>query len=299
MKKTALLAALMASCSGATLAETITGGLTLSYTQHSQGSADIDTAGLDGRLAIDMDNGLTFGIDLGHSTMSQSGTPFDMTAEFYSIEAGYRFGGGFHAGVFADRLTMGIDLAPTDFTLKTNGVMAGYDGSGYELEAFVGKTTLSVPVFPPSVDITNYGISGHYTGMEGLDVGAAFSRARLSDGTNSESIDFAGVAATYMVNDSVMVFAGASQLDFFSSDSIDAYGLGVSYNLGAQMGFASSVSFEYGQVSMMGSDNVDVIRLGLTIPLGKSGPVLPMNSVADAVLNARHGAFNAGMTSAF
>lgn len=300
MKKSSLLALLISTAPVVAQAETITGALTLSYTQHSEGSSDIDTTGLDGRLAIDMDNGLRFGFDIGHSTMSPDGAPFDFNAEFYSLEASYGFGNGFRAGVFADRLSMGADvIIPFDITLKTNGLSLGYEGNGFEAEAFIGRTSISPAlIFPPSVDIDNYGISGHYTGIEGLDVGAAFLRARLTDGVNSEDMDFVGVAATYMVSDSLMVFGGAGQLDIFGSEGLDSFGLGVSYNLGAQMGFASSVSFEYGQTSM-GGDDLDVIRIGLTIPLGKSGPVLPMNSVADSILNPRHGAFNAGMTAGF
>jgi hypothetical protein len=299
MKKTCLLALLATTTPFAAQAESITGGVTLSYTQMSEDSSDIDTTGLDGRLALEMDNGLTFGVDLGHSTMSPDGAPFDLTAEFYSVEVGYRFANGFKAGVFADRLTMGAGAFPVEITLKTDGVSVGYEGNGFETEAFVGQTSVNIPmILPPGIDIENYGITGHYTGMEGLDVGAAFLRARLSDGAMSEDMDFVGLAATYMVGESLMVFGGASQLDFGPSDGVDSMGLGVSYDLGSKTGFASSVSFEYAQVSLDGTD-ADVMRLGLTIPLGKSGPVLPMNSVADAVLNARHGAFNAGMTAGF
>ena len=148
------------------------------------------------------------------------------------------------------------------------------------------------------MDIENLGVSGHYTGVEGLDVGATFLRSRLSNGGFSEDIDFKGAAATYMVSDSLMVFGGVGQLDLLGIGDIDSMGLGVSYDLGAKMGFASSVSLELGRTSLNGTD-LDVIRLGLTVPLGKSGPVLPMNSVADAILNPRHGAFNAGMTAGF
>ncbi|MCC6519054.1 MAG: hypothetical protein IT543_09420, partial [Tabrizicola sp.] len=45
--------------------------------------------------------------------------------------------------------------------------------------------------------------------------------------------------------------------------------------------------------------DLDAVRLGLTVPFGAKGPALPMNSVADSILNPRHGAFNAALTSAF
>lgn len=297
MKKTILSALLITAAPFAAQAETITGGLTLSYTKHSNGS-DMTTVGLDGRLGVAMDNGLHIDLDLGHATMTPDGAPFDFTAEFYSIEVGYDIGNGIRAGVFADRLTMGVDLVPFDFTLKTNGVMLAYEGNGFSGEAFVGNTSANL-LIPFSNDIRNYGVSGHYTGLADWDIGAAFHRSHISSGPLSEDLDFFGVAATYMVNDSLMLFAGASSLDIgIGSSSIDAVGLGASYGLGDTMGFASSVSLEVGRTSQ-GSSDLDVIRLGLTIPLGKAGPALPMNSVADAILHPRHGAFNAGMTAGF
>lgn len=296
MKKTTLFALMISAAPIAAQAETVTGGLTLSYTQHDNDFGDMSTTGVDGRLAVDMDNGLSFGVDLGHSTMSVDGAPFDFNAEFMSVSAGYRLGNGLRAGVFADRLTLGVDVAPVDITLKTNGVELGYAGNGYEVDAFFGKTSLSVPFV--SGDIDNLGVSAHYTGVEGLDVGATFLRARLSDGGASADIDFKGAAATYMVNSSVMVFGGIGQLDSEFLGEVDSIGLGASYDLGAMTGFASSLSLEVGRTSLDGSD-LDVIRLGLSIPLGKSGPVLPMNSVADAILNPRHGALNAGLTAGF
>lgn len=300
MKKTTLLALMISTAPFSAMADSVTGALTLSYTEHSEGSDSMDTKGLDGRLNVDMDNGLSFGFDIGRSNMSQTGVPVDFEAEFYSVDARYRFGNGFSAGVFADRLSMGIDLLPIDLTIKTNGFILGYETSDFTVEGIVGSTDVGFfLVVLPDVDIKNYGITGRYTGVEGLNVGATFLRAHLTDGTDSEDIDFAGVAGTYMVHESLMVFAGASSLDMsLGGDNLDAFGLGLSYDLSAQLGFASSVSFEYGQTSM-GGDGLDVMRLGLTIPLGKAGPVLPMNSVADAILNPRRGAFNAGMTAGF
>lgn len=300
MKNSTLLALLISAAPVAVQAESITGGLTLSYTNHSIDSSEMNTTGLDGRLDVSMDNGLTFGIDLGHSTMSPDGAPFDLEAEYYAFDAAYSFGNGMSAGVFMDRLSMGVDIAPIDVTLKTNGLTFGYEGNGFEGEIFVGQTDISVPIFGPTdIDVENYGINGRYTGMAGLEVGAAFHRAHLTGGSESADIDFVGVAATYMINDSLMLFGGIGQLDsevFFGK--FNSLGLGASYDLSANMGVAASVSLELGRVSQDGFDQ-DVIRLGLTIPLGKSGPALPMNSVADAVLNPRRGAFNAGMTAGF
>lgn len=152
----------------------------------------------------------------------------------------------------------------------------------------------------PSIDIRNYGINGRYTGMTDLEFGAAFHSAHLSEGGSSLDLDFVGGAATCLINDSLMVFGGYAQLDTSETFlDLEAPGLGVSSDLGANMGFASSVSLELGRVSNGSGSDLDVVRLGLTVPLGKSGPALPMNSAADTLLNLRRGALNAGMTAGF
>lgn len=300
MKKIALAALLASTAPLAAMADTTTGALTLSYTQHSQGGFDIETKGIDGRLAVDMDNGLSFGVEIGSSTMSQDGAPFDYEAEFYSVDASYRFGNGFRAGLYADRLSMGIDLLPIDMTLKTNGVTLGYAGNGFDVEGIFGQTSMSIPFMMMPVDISNYGIVARYTGMDKLVAGATFLRANISNGVEDENIDFRGVAATYEINDRLMVFGGAGQMNMpILMGDLNSFGLGVSYDIGASMGYSASLSAEFGRLTNDSSDHQNVLRVGLTIPLGKSGPVLPMNSVADAILNPRHGAFNAGMTAAY
>lgn len=297
MKKSTLLALMISAAPLAAQAESITGGVTLSYTQHNVSSNDIKTMGVDGRLALQMDNGLRFGFDAGYARMSPEGAPYDYDAEFFSLDASYGFGNGMRAGLFADRLTLGIGISSIDLTISTNGLLLGYEGNGFEGEMFYGDSSLNVPL---PVDVTNFGIAGHYTGMDGLDVGATFVRAHVKDGSDSANIDFKGVAATYLATPAIMVFGGVGSMDVgvSSGGGVDSFGLGVSYDLGGSTGFASSVSLEVGRTSQGGSD-ANVVRLGLTIPLGKSGPVLPMNSVADAVLHPRHGALVAGATAGF
>ena len=295
MKKIALLALLTTTAPFAAHAESVTGGLTLSYTQHSVDafSADLDTTGLDGRLAIDMENNLSFGIEIGQSSTSLDGLPVDLEAEFYGFDASYAFGNGMSAGLYMDRLAIGIDGIPIELSLKSKGITFDYAGNGFTFEAFYGTTDDIM-----TVEIDNIGIAGSYTGVEGLEVGAAFQRAKLSQGSFSENLDFTGVAATYMATPSLMVFAGFGTLDVAGLGSLDSKGIGISYDLSAATGFGSSISLEVGQTSLEGLD-ADVIRAAWTIPLGKKGSALPMNSVADSVLNPRRSAVIAGLTAGF
>ena len=275
-------------------AQTITGGLTLSLTRQDSEGTDVDSRGLDGRMETDFGNGFTFGLEVGASRMSQDGVAMDIDAEFIALDGGYRFSNGVRAGLFADRLTFSFG-APIDVTLKTNGLTLGYEGSGFDAEAFVAHTSLSIPL---PFDIDNYGITARYSGMAGLELGAALLRAELSAGGPSQDIDFKGIAATYVMNDSTMLFGGVTKTDLFGTADIDTAGIGIGYDLGVMTGFSATVSLEAARTDLTTSD-IDTLRLGLTLPLGKKGPMLPMNSVADSVLNARHGALNAALTSAF
>ena len=275
-------------------AQTITGGLTLSLIRQDSNGVDVDSRGLDGRMETDFGNGFTFGLEVGASRMSQDGVAMDIDAEFIALDGGYRFSNGVRAGLFADRLTFSFG-APIDVTLKTNGLSLGYEGSGFDAEAFVAHTSLSIPL---PFDIDNYGISARYSGVAGLELGAAFLRATLSAGGPSQDIDFKGIAASYVMNDSTLLFGGVTRTDLSGTADIDTAGIGIGYDLGAMTGFSATVSLEAARTDVAPSD-IDTLRLGLTLPLGKKGPMLPMNSVADSVLNARHGALNAALTSAF
>lgn len=275
-------------------AQTITGGLTLSFTRQDSGPAEIDSRGLDGRMETDFGNGFSFGLEVGASRMSQDGVAMDIDAEFIALEAGYKFSNGAKAGLFADRLTFSFG-APIDVTLKTNGLSLGYEANGFDVEAFVANTSLSIPL---PFDIDNVGITARYSGVAGLEVGAAYLRAELSAGGPAEDIDFKGLAATYVMNDSYILFGGFAKTDLAGLVDIDTAGIGIGYDLGAMTGFPATLSLEAAQTDLATTD-IDTLRLGLTLPMGKKGPMLPMNSVADSVLNARHGAFNAALTSAF
>jgi hypothetical protein len=275
-------------------AQTITGGLTLSFTQQDSDGAKMDTKGLDGRMKTDFGNGFTFGLDVGVSKMSTDGSSLDIDGEFFGIDGGYRFDNGMKAGLFVDRLTLGLG-GLIDVTLKTQGLSVGYETNGIDVEAFVGNSSLSLPL---PFDVDNIGLTASYTGMPGLEVGGAFLRAEISAGGLSEDIDFKGLAASYVINDSFIVFGGMSRTDLAGLTDLDTVGLGVGYDLSSVAGFASTVSLEAANTDF-GPSDIDTLRLGLTLPMGKKGPMVPLNSVADSVLNPRVGALNAALTSAF
>lgn len=301
MKNNALLVCALLMVPGFASAEiTATGGITLTYGKLDGGfgSGEVKETGIDGRMKLDFGNGVLFGLQVGKIDLPLSGTPVTLNGEFIAIDGAYRFASGLRIGAFADRLTMGADLSPIDLTLKTNGVSVGYEGQGFDVEAFIGNTSLSPAILP--VDIANRGVTVSYTGQPGLEAGATWLRAELSSGGFSENIDFKGVAASYVFNDAFIVFGGISKGDFFLGGSdLDTRGIGIGYDLGGATGFSATASLELAKTDQGGSSDIDTVRLGLTVPFGAKGPALPMNSVADSILNPRHGAFNAALTSAF
>ena len=300
MKNNALLALALVMVPGLASAEiTVSGGVTLTYGKLDGGfgTSDVKEKGVDGRMKLDFGNGILFGLQVGKIDMPISDTPISLEGEFVALDAAYRFTNGMRVGAYADRLTMGIDLLPIDVTLKTSGVSVGYEGQGFDAEAFIGNTSVS-PAVP--LDIKNRGVAVSYTGQPGLEAGATWLRAELSSGGASENIDFKGVAASYTIGESMIVFGGLSKADFFLGGSdLDSMGLGLGYDLGAAAGFSATVSLEVAKTDLGDTSDIDTLRLGLTVPFGAKGPSLPMNSVADSILNPRHGAFNAALTSAF
>lgn len=172
--------------------------------------------------------------------------------------------------------------------------------AGLDLGAFAGRTTTSPDI---GIDITNTGVTAKYTAVPQLTFGGAYVNANLEIGGTDVEISFTGIAATYAVTDAVMAFGGFSRtsIDLASVD-IDTMGLGVGYDLSQMAGFATTVSLEVARTTLSSGgfdSDLDTVRLGLTFPLGRKGAALPMNSVADSILNPRHGAVNAALTAAF
>lgn len=306
MKTNLCLVLAVLAVPGAVSAQTITGGLTLSYgtTDGGDFSEDMTQRGLDGRMNVDFGNGFTFGVQVGKIDMDVDGGLGGLGGEFIALDGGYRFAGGFKVGAFAEQLAFAPDGSPIDLTLKTNGITAGYENAGLEVEAFMGQTSLSPALF--GFDVENKGLTVGYTAVPGLKLGAAYLKADLSQSGSEAEIDFRGLAASYAATDAIIVFGGISQSDISSGGvdglGFDSMGLGIGYDLGAMTGVSSTVSLELArtELSSFGSStNLDTVRLGVTFPLGAKGPALPMNSVADSILNPRHGAFNAALTSAF
>ena len=270
---------------------TYSGGVTIGW-----GDQDMSRASdINGRLDFDLGNGLSFGADVGYVKLGFDNTPVGIKADFIGVRGAYKLQNGLSFGTFAEKLTTGMSLVPVDLSLTTYGLTVGYESEGLEIGTFIGQTGAS-PDILFGTNAKNYGLTVKYTAVPKLDVGATFVRAKI----DNASIDFAGVAAAYDFNDTFTLFGGISNGSVDMLDlNVTTFGLGVGYKLPEFAGVNSTVSIELARTKLRNAGDLDTIRLGLSIPLGTKASKVPHNSVADAILNPRHGAFNAILTSAF
>jgi hypothetical protein len=298
MKKLLLSTAALVALSGYTSAQEVTGGLTLSFgnVQSDNGGLDMQSLGMDGRAAVKFDNGVTIGGQVGKIDTEVDGTSMSLGGEFWSVEGDYSFSNGLRIGGFAERLTASMEPIPFSLILKTNGITVGYGNETLDVEAFVGRTSVDPSI--SGIEAANRGVLVKYTGLPGTEVSASVIRADIEGFGGSGDITVVGAAATHALNEAAMLFGGYSKADTGLLGDMDSLGIGVAYDLTERTGFGSTVSLELARTDM-GEGSADTVRIGWTIPLGKAGPALPMNSVADAVLNPRHGAFNAALTAAY
>ncbi len=300
MKRT--LAALFVTIStpGLVAAQDLSGGVTLGYGNHDIAGQGLTTTSLDGRVKLAFANGMTLGVSAGYLDLGIDGAPFDISANFVGLDAGYNFGNGISAGVYVEQLTGSVSALPIDLTLKSIGAEVGYTTGNLQFGAHVGRTSTSPDI---NIDIDNVGLTAKYTPSEKLDIGGAFLRATLSSGGSEIDIDMLGVAAAYDINPQLSVFGGVSRTSISDVDvDFTTMGLGVGYDLSSMVGMASIVSLEVARTEVSlggGSEDLDTLRLGLTFPLGGKGTEAPLNSVADSIFNPRHGAVNAALTGAF
>jgi hypothetical protein len=286
---------------------TMSGGLTLGFGTHDVSEIDqgLQTTSLDGRIDVDFGNGFSMGVDVGYLDLAIDEVPIDLSAQFIGLEGGYALANGLSFGAYFEDLTASADILPIDLSLESYGLTAGYRMEGFEFGAFFGQSSTSPDLgLLAGIEIDSFGLTARYTGVERLTLGGAFLRDTLQSGGDSADIDFLGVAADYAINEQFSVFGGLSKtsVDLLDVD-VSTVGLGVGYNLPELSGVNSTLSLELARSSLSagGSDvgDLDTIRLGLTIPLGGKGNAVPLNSVADSILNPRHGALNTALTGAF
>lgn len=265
-------------------------------------SEDIDTLTFDGRVGYDFGNGIRIGADFSTVRGEMDNVPEGITGSVLGVYGAYGFSNGATVGIYAEEADLDIEGFPVDLSATSFGLMAGFETATSRVGGFVGKTTTD-PDLPAGVDIRDFGLSFRHDVSEQFTLGGSFVRSEISESSVGVDIDFLGIAGAYEINPSWTIFGAISKstLDVLDAD-VTTFGLGVTYDLSSTFHFGSSVSLELARsnASLYGDDgDLDTIRLGFNIPFGSRDFNVPMNSVADAVMNPRHSAVSSLILSTF
>ena len=285
-------------------AQELTGAATLGFglSDVSDISEDIDTLTLNGRFGLAAANGFRFGVDLNSIKGSFEDTSEDVTATLFGAYGGYQFEGGGTAGGYIERANLDTGSLLGDLSANSYGLLGGYDFEGGGVGGFVGMTTTD-PDLPDDVDIYDYGIKLKFAASDKFTMGISAVRTTISGPGDEVGLGFYGIAGSYTVTETVSIFGGlsTSTLDDVDAD-LTSFGIGVNYDLAEATGVNASLSMELARsnLSIGGTDgSIDTVRFGFSIPLGKSDFSVPLNSVADAVINPRHSVISSTVLAAF
>ena len=300
--KTSLGIAVLATIPMFAQAQEFSGGVTLGYgsSNISGVTQDITTRTFDGRVEVAFGNGLSFGARYDRIDASVDGVALDLTGDMIGLDIGYAFGNGFAVGLYNEKAKIGIDGVPGSISARSYGLEASYETQGLDFGAFYGRKSSDLLT---GVDMNDYGITMRYAMNDQLELGGNFMRTRLSSGGSSVDFDMIGVAGSYAFSDQWTAFAGINRasVDLASLD-ITTIGLGVSYDLSSMANFPGIASLELARTDLdLGgsSGSIDTVRIGFTIPFGANANKVPLNSVADSIMNPSHAVLSSTVLSAF
>lgn len=301
MKLNLAAAACLLALPHAANAQDWSGGVTLGYGHSSVSgiSQDLTQLTLDGRVKADLGNGLSLGARLDTVNLSVDGVSQSLNGTLLGVDGSYKLGNGLSFGLYAEQAKLSI--SGSSIHGNSYGLTAGYAMNGLTLNGYVGRTESNF--FPSGFNMTTIGLGATYDAAPNLTVGGSLARTRLSNGGSSADLTTIGIAAAYQINNDFTVFGGVSQtsLDIVSAD-LTNFGLGVSYNLASALNFPAVASLELARTNAGlggGSGHLNTVRVGLTIPLGKSTSKVPLNSVADSIFSPSHSVISSAVLTTF
>ncbi len=284
-------------------AQDFSGAVTLSFGQSdiSDVPEDISTKALSASGEIDFGNGFSFGADISTASLNIDDVPLDISSRTLGLDAAYRFGNGLQVGGYGERATLSVEGLGVDPKIDSYGLKAGYGMQGVELSLFLGRSETDPEL--PGLDIRDRGMMVKADISDAGIIAANWIETELSDGTDSLDISSLGLAGSYALAEDWTVFGGFTRtsIDLLDAD-VTTVGLGAGYDLGSVLNFDAIASVELSRsdlsVGGLGDGNVDTVRFGFTIPLGKRSTV-PLNSVANSVLDPRHSVITGTAAAAF
>ncbi|MBK8440150.1 MAG: porin [Rhodobacter sp.] len=285
----------------ATSAQEFSGGVTLGFSQSDIDAIpfDVDGISFDGRIAVELGSGFTFGARFNQFNMDVDSTPVSVDGQMIGLDLDYAFSANGSVGAFVENAEVGLDIGVPiglNVSATTFGIEGHYTSGALDFGGFIA---VSEPggLLPSDIDMRHFGLSLKYAPTEALTIGASAIRTNVDAFGTDIDVDYIGLAGVYSVNERISLFGGVSRttLDIVDAD-VTTVGLGGAYDLSAMAGMPMAVSLELARSDFsaggVGSTDVDTVRLGLTIPLGGKAAKAPLNSTADAILNPSHSAIS-------
>ncbi|WP_319826094.1 porin [Thalassovita sp.] len=272
-------------------------------------SSDIDGAPdnltattLDLHGEYDTGVGFVLGVDAAIGKLKMSGTPIDESVNYFALTGMYGLSNGLSVGAYAERGAVSDStLIPVDLEMTSFGLVLGYSLGSVDGEIYYG-TSDTDPSLPAGIDVNDLGLRAAFSPVQNVEVNAVIARTRISGGGPDVDLDLIGLGGSYAINHALTAFGGVQKasLDILSADAT-TIGLGLAYQTAA-LGIPTTLSLEVARTSIdVGgpSEDVDTVRVGISIPLGKSATSVPLNSVAGAVANGGHSVLTSALLGVF
>lgn len=289
MKKfAAVLVAVATLVPGLALAQTSTGALTLGYASGKAGGARMNALSFDGIVGVRLGDTMTLNARANGLSGKIKGTPGRLEGRVVGLGLAFALANGGWVGASVEDGEVGLTGVLGTVNYTQLGLEGGFTSGAADVTGF----------FTHSREVESLGFSAKFNHAARYQVGGAAIHSSVDTGAAKRTANYLGVAGVMSVTNTLSVFSGLAHTTVNNTGAnLTTFGLGAAYDLGG-----SSVSLELGRSNVdtgAASGHVNVVRLGLTIPLGRGSAAVPQNSVAGAVLNPTKNAISQTVLSAF
>ena len=291
-------AALVAVLPFSAMATDFDGAVTLGYSKltTSDGSPGATDVSLDLTTSFAINSNLKLGVDVGLMQVKQFSNKANLNDA--AVRLDYRIDNGVSVGGYLEKTSIEDASGGNEsIGVMSYGLSSGYEAENYQVTAYFGKTALSGA--GNSETLSDYGVSGGYAVNDRLAFVLNVSHTQAPSSMGSANI--VDLAATYKFNDQFSMFGGVTRLSAGGSSEVATlYGLGVGYSLEGVSKNPVVLSLEVGRTTQGSfSEHTNVIRAGITFPLGNSKTSTPLNSLAGRIESRKHGYFTKVFKSVF
>lgn len=301
----ALCAVLLSVLPATVSAQDFSGAATLGFGRSSVsgGGGDANIPTLDATGLVDFNNGVFLGLVGKLSDVNASDASADVRMMDLGAAGTYQFNSGATLGGYIDYL----DTDATSLGLSVDGSATSYGFTGgfvrddLGVEFHLGMTDTS-PSLGAGVDWVDYGVNLRYVAGANTRVGGHIQRSDISGPGGSLDITSYGIGADHQFGVGWSAFGGLTRASVTGGVDLTTLGIGVGYDLSQNTSLPAQLSLELARSDLDvsgASGDVDSIRLGFSMPLGKRRSVAPLNSVARASMAPRHNALSTLLDSTY